>query len=46
MLADPIVSPFFVNTDMDKQRKRQKQFIIMATGGPNNYEGTDMKSAH
>jgi hemoglobin len=46
MLADPIVSPFFLNTDMDKQRKRQKQFITMVTGGPCNYEGTDMKTAH
>ncbi len=46
MLADPIVSPFFMNTDMEKQRKRQKQFITMVTGGPSLYEGTDMKSAH
>jgi hemoglobin len=46
MLNDNVVSPFFVNTDMEKQRKRQKQFITMVTGGPNNYEGTDMKMAH
>lgn len=46
MLADPVVSPFFANTDMEKQKKRQKQFITMVTGGPNHYEGTDMKTAH
>ena len=46
MLADPVVSPFFANTDMEKQRKRQKQFITLVTGGPNHYEGTDMKTAH
>jgi hemoglobin len=46
MLADPVVAPFFLNTDMEKQRKSQKQFITMVTGGPNNYQGTDMKTAH
>ncbi len=46
MLADKIVAPFFANTDMIKQRKRQIQFITMVTGGPNNYEGIDMKKAH
>jgi hemoglobin len=46
MLSDPIVKDFFKNTDMTKQRQRQTQFITMVTGGPHNYEGTDMKTAH
>jgi hemoglobin len=46
MLADPVVAPFFANTDMSKQRKSQKAFITMVTGGPNNYHGADMKTAH
>lgn len=46
MLADDTVNYFFKNTDMTKQRKRQKQFITLVTGGPNNYEGVDMKFAH
>ena len=46
MLSDPITSPFFANTDMKKQATRQKQFITMAIGGPNKYEGVDMKKAH
>lgn len=46
MLADSVVSPFFMNTDMEKQKKRQKQFITLVTGGPNHYEGVDMKTAH
>jgi hemoglobin len=46
MLADPITAPFFENTDMNKQRQTQKAFIIMVTGGPNNYHGMDMKKAH
>ena len=46
MLSDPITSPFFANVDMKKQTTKQKQFIIMVTGGPNKYEGVDMKKAH
>lgn len=46
MLSDDRVKDFFKNTDMDKQRKRQVQFITMATGGANKYEGVDMKKAH
>jgi len=46
MLADEAVRYFFATTDMSKQRCRQKQFITLVTGGPHNYEGTDMKTAH
>lgn len=46
MLADPITAPFFAKTDMVKQRASQTTFIAMACGGPNNYTGADMKSAH
>lgn len=46
MLEDPRVREFFKNTDMDKQRKSQTAFITMAFGGPNNYHGQDMKTAH
>ena len=46
MLADPEVSHFFASTDMSKQRCRMKQFLSLVTGGPNEYEGTDMKIAH
>ena len=46
MMADVSVSAFFSNTDMSKQVSRMKQFITLVTGGPNNYEGADMKTAH
>lgn len=46
MLDDNRVKEFFKNTDMNKQRKSQTDFITMATGGPNNYQGLDMKKAH
>lgn len=31
---------------MAKQACRQKQFITLVTGGPHNYEGENMKTAH
>ncbi len=46
MLDDNRVKEFFKNTDMNKQRKSQTDFISMAVGGPNNYQGLDMKKAH
>lgn len=46
MLDDPVVKDFFKNTDMNKQRKRQAEFITMVTGGPNVYGGLDMVKAH
>lgn len=46
MLSDSRVSSFFDNTDMDRQIDKQKAFLTMAFGGPNNYSGLDMASAH
>ena len=31
---------------MEKQRASQKSFITLVCGGPNNYHGKDMKTAH
>jgi len=46
VLADNELKGFFDNTDMDKQRRHQTQFISMALGGPNHYTGRSMKAAH
>ena len=46
MMEDNRINHYFKNTDMEKQRLRQKQFVTMAFGGPNKYEGKDMKKAH
>lgn len=46
VLADPALSPFFANTDMEKQHKMQKAFLTVAFGGPNNYSGRGMHEAH
>lgn len=31
---------------MAKQAAKQKAFLTMAFGGPNNYSGADMRNAH
>lgn len=46
MLLDDRLSHYYKQSDLDKLRTRQKQFITMVSGGPNNYKGTDMKTAH
>ena len=46
MLTDDRVSGFFDDIDMDKQIAKQKAFLTMVAGGPNNYSGKDMRNAH
>ena len=46
MLLDDRVSHFFDSVDMDGQRMKQKAFLTMVMGGPNNYTGKDMREGH
>lgn len=46
VLTDPLISHFFDDVDMDRQIGKQKAFLTMAFGGPNNYTGADMRKAH
>jgi len=46
VLADDRINNFFDDVDMDKQAAKQKAFMTMAFGGPNNYTGTDMREGH
>lgn len=46
VLTDDRVSHFFDDIDMDRQRAKQKAFLTMAFGGPNNYTARDMRTAH
>lgn len=46
VLTDHRINRFFDNTDMEGQLVKQKSFLTMAFGGPNNYSGKDMRSAH
>ncbi len=46
VLGDDRISHFFDDTDMDQQIAKQKSFLTVAFGGPNNYSGLDMKAGH
>lgn len=46
VLADSTINHFFDTTDMDEQRAKQKAFLTMVFGGPNEYTGKDMRTAH
>ena len=46
VLADDRISHFFDDIDMDVQRAKQKSFLSMVFGGPHNYTGKDMRTAH
>lgn len=46
MLSDERVARFFDDVDMDRQMAKQKAFLTMVCGGPNNYTGRDMRAAH
>ena len=46
VLADDRVNYFFDGVDMEKQIQKQKGFLTMVFGGPNNYTGKDMREGH
>jgi hemoglobin len=46
VLKDERISRFFAGVDMAKQSAKQKAFLTMAFGGPNNYTGLDMRNGH
>jgi len=46
VLADDRIARFFEGVDMDAQASKQKAFLTMAFGGPNNYSGKDMRDGH
>lgn len=46
VLSDDRVNYFFDNVDMEKQISKQKGFLTMVFGGPNNYSGKNMREGH
>jgi hemoglobin len=46
VLMDDSISAYFESVDMEKQRAKQKAFLTMVFGGPNDYTGKDMRTAH
>ncbi len=46
VLADPRVSGYFDRVDVDRVKTRQRDFLAMAFGGPDRYDGRDLRQAH
>lgn len=46
VLDDGRINHFFDDSDMEGQRAKQKAFLTMAFGGPNEYTGKDLRNAH
>ena len=46
VLADDEVAHYFDGVDMSEQRSHQTKFLSAVTGGPMQYEGDDMETAH
>jgi hemoglobin len=46
IVADAELAPFFAGIDVDRLIKKQIAFMTMAFGGPHNYSGRDLRSAH
>jgi hemoglobin len=46
VLADDRINKFFEDIDMDRQAAKQKAFLILVLGGPNQYGGKDMRAGH
>lgn len=46
VLGDERISHFFASVDMERQAAKQKAFLTMVMGGPNQYTGLDMRRAH
>lgn len=46
VLTDPAVSHFFEGVDRRSLSAKQKAFLALVMGGPNAYEGKDMRAAH
>ncbi len=44
--ADPEIAAYFEGVDLDEVATRQRMFLTAALGGPDAYEGRDMRAAH
>jgi hemoglobin len=46
VLEDPDLAPYFVDTDMERQRRHMVLMLTSVLGGPNNYTGRSLAEAH
>ena len=44
--ADPVLAEFFSGSDLGGLKTHQRMFLTAAFGGPDAYEGRDMRAAH
>lgn len=46
VIADPTLAPFFKGLNIEAQAKKFVAFMTMAMGGPHEYTGKDLRTAH
>ena len=46
VLDDKLLAPYFDDIDIERLRRSQSAFVMMAFGGPNNYTGQNLRRAH
>ena len=46
VLSDPELAPFFVDSDVDRIIRMQKEFFSIALGGPAGHSEHDLRSIH
>ncbi len=46
VIGDPVLAPYFIGTDMRRQKAHMRAFLAVALGGPEIYRGRDMGAAH
>ena len=46
VINDHRVNRFFQGVDMELQAEKQRNFLTVALGGPNNYTGESMRAGH
>ncbi|MBU6259679.1 MAG: group 1 truncated hemoglobin [Burkholderiales bacterium] len=44
--ANPLLAPRFQGRDLAKSKRLGTQFMCMGAGGPQRYEGRDLRAAH
>jgi hemoglobin len=46
VLADAELAPYFASTDMPRQKAHMAALLTKVLGGPDGYNGRDLKTAH
>lgn len=46
IMSDELTRPFFAGLDIEAQVKKQVSFMTWAFGGPSDYKGRDLRTAH